>query len=306
MLAAAVSAILFTFALLATFLPVSRLLPAENVAPRAEGELRVHFLSVGQGDCALVEFPEGDGLLIDGGNGSFENNRRVTALLEALQLRSLSLVATHADLDHYGGLAYVIKHFPVQTLYLPILGSEQKAYLSLTETATAHGVNQKTLTRYGGFERESGVFLTCLSPYSIEETDENDASCVLYLSYAGVRVLFGADISAAREERLLREYRTDPMIFSPEGHNVCLENITLIKASHHGSDGSSSQAWLNLLSPEFAVISSGRGNSYSHPTAGALTRLADAGAQIYRTDELGRITFSVSEAGYHINYGGKA
>lgn len=299
------AAILFTvaLALVCRFLPVWRLLPAAEISAREEGELRVHFLPVGQGDCAVLEFPEGDALVIDGGDGSFESVNVLCSYLKALNLPSLTLVATHADRDHIGGLSSVLERFPVQKLWLPVLESEDSESAKLIAAADSRGIEREAFTRYGGEIRSSGVEISCISPYSAGETDENDASVLLYVSYGDVRMLFGGDISSVREKRLLREYAADESIFDCGERTVDLAGITLLKVSHHGADDSSCREWLELLSPECAVVSCGRGNSYFHPRRGAMERLREAGAQIYRTDELGAVVFRTKGNGYSVGYG---
>ena len=85
------------------FVPLTSLLPAYKIAAREEGELRVHFLDVGQGDCTIVEFPSGDAVVIDAGDGSFTNRNHTVRYLKALAPKRLTMILTHADADHYGG-----------------------------------------------------------------------------------------------------------------------------------------------------------------------------------------------------------
>ncbi|HIZ24070.1 MAG TPA: MBL fold metallo-hydrolase [Candidatus Gallimonas intestinigallinarum] len=91
--------------LLFCIVPYRSFLPAAQIDAREEGEMRVHFLSVGQGDCTIVEFPGGDVLVVDAGDGSFEANNAIVSYIKGLDVRSLSLLATHADIDHYGGFS---------------------------------------------------------------------------------------------------------------------------------------------------------------------------------------------------------
>ncbi len=280
--------------------PFRRYLPSYAIEERAEGEIRIHFLDVGQGDCEIVEFSDGSALVIDAGDGSWENNNHILQYLKSLRISTLFLAITHADADHCGGASAILSDWRAETVYLPVLPASMGIYEDIGKNAAAQGAEVKTLTRYGVIAR-GGAYAVCISPYSVDETDANDSSAVLFFSYAGVNVLFGGDISAEREKRLINEQKLSGELgghlFDSGNYAVRLEETDILKVSHHGSDGSSSAAWLALLSPETAVISCGQGNRYGHPADGALTRLAEAGADVYRTDELGDVMVSVSKNG---------
>lgn len=288
-------------------LPFRTLLPAFSLAKRAENEVRIHVLDVGQGDCAVVEMPDGKAVVIDGGDGSWEHNNHILRYLKGLGSPALTVVATHADLDHCGGLSSLFGAFEIEKLYLPALDASNEPYRTLLATAEEYGCGTERLSRYDVLEGGSAYFV-CISPYSVDETDGNDSSAVLYFSYAGVNALFCADISEEREARLLREYELSEELgehlFDSGDHAVRLEETDVVKVSHHGSDGSSSAAWLDLLSPQTALISCGAWNSYGHPSGGALERLQAAGADIFRTDELGDLMLTISPDGtYKTEYG---
>lgn len=287
--------------------PFRRYLPAYGIAERGEGEVRIHFLDVGQGDCAIVEFSDGSALVVDAGDGSWENNNHILRYLKNLRISTLFLAITHADSDHCGGAAAFLEDWRAQTVYLPVLPASMGVYEEIEREAKAQGAAVKTLTRYDVLER-ADAYAVCISPYSVDESDMNDSSAVLFFSYAGVNVLFGGDISEEREKRLINEQKLSEELgehlFDSGNYAVRLEETDILKVSHHGSGGSSSQAWLELLTPATAVISCGAGNRYGHPADGALTRLAAVGAEIYRTDELGDVMIAISKNGtYTTNYG---
>lgn len=285
-------------AIVAYFVPYRTFLPAFKIPPREEGELRLHFLSVGQGDCAVVEFPEGDCYVLDSGDGSFTHNNRIYRYLKGLRPARLFYVSTHTDLDHCGGFPLLLRSFSAETLYLPA-GEGGSAYAEMLEEAEEHNVPTAHLTRYAAFSDGSGAYAVCISPRSLEEEDGNDASTVLYLRYGETSALFPADISSEREALLLEEAALADDIFDADGFPVRLGDIDILKVAHHGSSGSSSEAWLSALSPEVAVISCGKGNAYGHPSAAALARLSQY-AEIYRTDELGDILITIDRAGYTV------
>ena len=89
-----------------------------KIARRADGELRIHFIDVGQGDCTLVELPDGKTMLIDGGNSKKSTEKKVLRHLNALKINTIDyLIVTHADVDHCGGLNEVVKYKKVVNAY---------------------------------------------------------------------------------------------------------------------------------------------------------------------------------------------
>lgn len=287
--------------------PFRRYLPAIDVAAREEGEVRIHFLDVGQGDCEIVELPDGSALIIDSGDGTWRHNNHILQYLKNLHISAIFLIITHADSDHCGGAAALLEDIRAEAVYLPILPASTGIYESISQNAEKQGAEIKTLTRYDVIDR-AGAYAVCISPYSINESERNDSSTVLYFSYAGVNVLFGGDISEDRENRLVGEQilsdEIGENIFDSGNYAVRLRDVDILKVSHHGSETSSSSAWLDLLTPRTAVISCGQGNDYGHPTGGAMGRLSAVGAEIFRTDELGDVMVTISKNGtYTTEYG---
>ena len=295
--------IVAALAFLAAFVPYRAFLPALSIPARRVGELRVHFLSVGQGDCTIVEFPSGAVLMVDAGDGSFSNDNYVIRYLKGLAPASLSIAATHADIDHFGGFSEVLRLYSAEKIYLPPVAGETGAYRRFLAAAERKPCPKATLRRYENLYDASGAYLVCLSPHAAGEDDENSSAAMLYLEYEGVRVLLSSDTPAARERALLEEYTLLPRVFDVGGLTVSLEDIDVLKVGHHGSAGASCEEWLSLLRPQKAVISCGVGNSYGHPAGETLTRLTAVGADIYRTDELGTVVLSIYGGGYTITYG---
>ena len=289
-------------ALVYAFVPLSLLLAPYDLPPREEGELRVHFLSIGQGDCTLVEFPAGELLIIDAGDGGFSYRNHLIRYVKGLAPEYITLILTHADSDHYGGMRALLKAFDVENVYLPEYEEDTPEYRGLLSVVERSGASIDTLTRYDVLSDPSGAFLACIAPRSLGET-KVDPSAVFYLEFEGVGVMLSGDIDAAEEGRLASEYALMEGIFDCGEHRVRLEETDILKISHHGSGYSSSEEWLSLLSPEAAVVSTGRGNGYDHPSYEALSRVASAGAEIYRTDELGDIVITIDEGGYALSYG---
>lgn len=274
------------------------LLPAYALAEREEGEFRLHFLSVGQADCTLVEFPDGHVLFVDSGGGTWQGNNHIFRYWKGLGSPDCDLLVTHTASDHAGGVPFLLNTLHAKTLYYPSVFSAS----SLKEAAVRAGVPCEPFSRSFVYGDENG-YLVCLSPRSEEDEEANDCSAVLYLRYAGVGVLLTGDISSERERLLVRESAlgifTDGL---PDGFPAPLWETDILKAAHHGSGSSSCEEWLSLVRPETAVISCGAGNSYGHPDPAVTGRLSSYG-EIYRTDELGDVLVTISPGGtYRVEY----
>lgn len=283
--------------------PFRTLLAARTISAPRENELRIWYLDVGQGDCTVISFPNGKALVIDAGNGSWENDNHLMRFFKGLGAEELIFVPSHADADHCGGIAYLVENFGAKALYLPAIGSDANAYADMKAEAEKCGAEIKTAKRYEILDYGE-AYVSFLSPYSQEAVTENEASTVLYLQYGAFTALFTADMDAKREEKLREEYEAMQNVFDYGKYTVRLGGIDVLKVAHHGSDASSSAEWLGLLKPAASVISCGRGNPYGHPAGGALQRLFDCGSEIYRTDELGDILVSAfSDGNFEVTWG---
>lgn len=299
--AGAVALLFLTLALLGCLIPRRKLVPARSLPLPAEGEVLVHFPDVGQGDCTVIAFPDFSAIVIDAGNGSFTASNALLSYLNGLHLSSVTLVLTHADIDHYGGAEALIGEFPVERCYLPVLPAETAEYRSLLSAIEERGIEVGTLTRYSVLDTPYAD-LVCLSPYSSGEEDKNESSTVLYMDCGGFTALFAGDLTTARERKLVREYAIDQTLFDSGGVSVRLDGIDLLRAAHHGSESSSCAEWMGLLRPSVLIVATGRGNSYRLPADGALAdyRAAVPNGEIYRTDELGDVVVSVKQGKYTV------
>ena len=316
----AAAAALLLFAMVAVdlfFFPLSRLralVSAPDIPARAEGELRIHFIDVGQGDCTVVEFPDGSVMIADGGDGSAASDRAVLAYCCALGVDTFDvLLLTHPDTDHCGGLAEVLRTFGAERIFLPFRAPAEgeEAYAEFVAAAEASGAEltcaQALLPLL--FEGGYGMFL---SPFSPEvrplPEEDNDASAVLYIEYAGRRFLMTGDASSSVEEEiadafLLTEGEAFSRTVRSGGEEVVLSpdlsGIDFLKAGHHGSSSSSCAAFLGLCRPREVFFSCGAGNGYGHPNLSALSRVRAASpeAGLWRTDELGNILLTLRADG---------
>jgi competence protein ComEC len=268
-------------------------------APRPDGNLRIDFLDVGQGDAALITFPGGTTMLIDGG-GKFnfsktqvmgENGRAVnfepdTPLIgeavvsEFLWQRGLEtidyLVATHGDIDHIQGLNNVARNFYVKAA---ITGAGQKPSENLRqfhETLERRNI-PLILTARGDVFTFGEVTVEVLSPSAETiQLSENNNSLVLRITFGERSFLFTGDIEKEAEEILLED----------SARLKC----DLIKVPHHGSRSSSSEKFVAAAGAKTAVISVGRDSLFGHPHPEVVERWTGSGAMTMTTGSDGTIT----------------
>ncbi|MBQ7913200.1 MAG: MBL fold metallo-hydrolase [Clostridia bacterium] len=284
-----------------------------NVGRRKAGEARVHFLNVGQGDCSLIELPDGKVMLIDGGDYQVSTQKTVLRYLNALKIDVIDyLVISHADEDHCGALDVVLKYKKVLNAYLPptypIDGTEYaEAYEALEKEKCNLFYTSRATDCLDGAYKGYTYALSFLSPYSLDvenvlnnptaEYDadlDNQLSAVTYFDYQGVGVLFTGDVDFSVEENLMRD---DGGFDDFDARDFDLSSTEILKVAHHGSKYSTSKEFLEYLHTETAVISCGAGNPYGHPTNETLSRLTAVGASVWRTDLDGHVVITIAKSG---------
>ena len=246
----------------------------QAAVPQTGGGLEVHFIDVGQADAALVAC-DGRYMLIDGGNA--EDSDLIYSYLERRGVKHLDLmVASHAHEDHIGGLSGALNCATVDTALCPVTEYNSKVFQNLVKYLEAQG-KALTVPEPGDRFNLGSARVEILGP--VEEYDEtNDTSIVLRIDYGDTSFLFTGDMEKGAEADLIES-----------GANL---RATVLKAGHHGSDTSSGYQFLREVMPRYAVISVGEGNKYGHPSDEVLSRLRDAGTEVYRTDMQGHIIAS--------------
>lgn len=252
--------------------------------PIHSNELEITVLDVGQGDCSFISFPDGTTMLIDGGSTT-ENKvgtYRIKPFLYSQGIQELDyVVLTHPDSDHMNGVLELLQtdSIGINSLLLPNVDGIEQEYesvLSLCETVIWMEKGMKW--------EDAGVTLSCLHPiHGFQSEDMNDCSIVLQLKYGMFSMLFMGDLGAEEEKKL-------------EG----LQNTTVLKAGHHGSKNSTSEEFLEKITPDHVILSYGEDNSYGHPHKETVERLEQQNCSIWHTAEQGAIQIRVKRDGYYI------
>ena len=249
--------------------------------------MAVHFIDVGQGDSILAE-SGGHFLLIDAGEN--DQGDTVISYLEEAGVEALDyVIGTHPHSDHIGGLDDVIRAFDVETVILPPVEHTTKTFEDVLDAIEEKDLSITLPVPGDSYELGDAAF-TILAPQKDYGDDLNNWSVGLRLACGDGAFVACGDAEAQAEE----DMAASGLALSAD----------VLKIGHHGSSTSTSNAFLKAVSPAFAVISCGEGNSYGHPHKETLEKLEAAGIQVLRTDLLGDITAQWGEDGVTWAYSG--
>ena len=274
------------------------MLTSSVVVAAPVNQIKVHFIDVGQADSILVQSAGGKYMLIDAGNNG--DGKTVVDYLKKQGVKKLDyLVLTHPHEDHIGGADNVINAFQIGTVYMPKATTTTATFEDVVNAMKAKNL-KATMPVPGTKFKLDKAECTILAPIGSEYEDMNNYSIAIRMTFDKTSFLFMGDAESVSEAEILKKKYT--------------VKSDLIKVGHHGSESSTSAAFLKAVAPKYAVISVGVDNDYEHPHKVTMDRLKTAGVKVYRTDESKTIVctsdgkalaFSCKPGSYKYNDGDK-
>jgi competence protein ComEC len=273
--------------------------PASALHP---GHTRVTFLDVGQGDATVIQLPPAQGgrkdqtIVIDGGGryGQFDLGASVVGpyLWDQGIRRIDHLIGTHPQLDHIGGFPWLIRHFEIGRYWGNGISRTERFYQDFQQALSEKGLKEHIPTAGEIVAAEAGCALSIVSPIQSEVTPVgldwsnrsgttlNNLSVVSRLACGAASFLFAADLERLGLAKLV-QHRLAP-------------RTQVVKVPHHGAASSFDLPWLRATAPQIAVVSVSRHNPYHHPNPQVLSTYQELGSRLFRTDQDGAITITVS------------
>lgn len=255
--------------------------PEQGAAQEQPGGLAVHYIDVGQGSAAYLEW-DGYSMLIDAGDW---NASDVLMYLDKLEVEKIDIaVGTHPDADHIGQLARVIETYEVGEVWMSGNPSSSNTFIRTLEAVDEAGIPYEEPLR--GDEYEIGLLeIEVLHPEELSG-DTNGDSLSFRISYGETAFIFTGDADIQAEQEMVASNL-------PLGADILL-------MGHHGSNTSTSLEFLQAVEPDVAIYSAGIDNPYGHPYAEVLASVENEGAEVYGTDVNGTIVVETDGQEYSV------
>ncbi len=250
-----------------------------------DGEVVVHFVDVGQGDCTLICTSKGN-IIIDAGTNSSEDEMK--AYIDKLGIKSFEYaIFTHPHEDHIGGAEVIMRNYEVANVIISDLAATTNVYEIMLDSIEQSSADVTVIEAGMNFEFSVGsLSAKILGPVEIDD-DPNNASIVTKISYGKTSLLLMGDAEEGSEKLLLKKYGFSGQL-----------KADIIKLGHHGSSTSSSLDFIRAVSPDVAIISCGIDNKYRHPHAETTEMLKAENIEYHRTDKEGSIIYIINADGY--------
>lgn len=247
------------------------------ISPYLNSNFEVVMFEVGEADCHLIKYPYNKNtILIDTGKNQYKIKNEVIPYLKSIGIKKIDyLIITHGDEDHIGGSITLINNFQVKNVIL------NKGTFTDLEKELVKNLNKKKIPYQININK---INLSNHTIYLLNNTkynNENDNSIITYFTYQKYKFLYMGDASITTEDNLLENYN--------------LNNISILKVGHHGSNTSSSKDFISQINPSISLISVGENNIYHHPNKEVINNLFKS--RIYRTDINNMVKLTINSKG---------
>ena len=247
------------------------------ISPYLNSNFEVVMFEVGEADCHLIKYPYNKNtILIDTGKNEYKIKNEVIPYLKSIGIKKIDyLIITHGDLDHIGGSITLINNFQVKNVIL------NKGTFTDLEKELIKNLNKKKIPYQININKINISNHTIYLLNNTKYNNENDNSIITYFTYQKYKFLYMGDASITTEDNLLENYN--------------LNNISILKVGHHGSNTSSSKDFISQINPSISLISVGENNIYHHPNKEVINNLFKS--RIYRTDINNMVKLTINSKG---------
>lgn len=247
------------------------------ISPYLNSNFEVVMFEVGEADCHLIKYPYNKNtILIDTGKNEYKIKNEVIPYLKSIGIKKIDyLIITHGDEDHIGGSITLINNFQVKNVIL------NKGTFTDIEKELIKNLNKKKIPYQININKISLSNHTIYLLNNTKYNNENDNSIITYFTYQKYKFLYMGDASITTEDNLLENYN--------------LNNISILKVGHHGSNTSSSKDFISQINPSISLISVGENNIYHHPNKEVTNNLSKS--RIYRTDINNMVKLTINSKG---------
>lgn len=246
--------------------------------------MKVHFIDVGQGDSTLIETPANKVILIDGGPP--EAGDDLLAYLKKKHIKKIDLlIATHPDIDHIGGLVPVIKKLKISKVLDSGKLHSTKTYRDYLRAIRQKKIPFEIAQQDDYIQLDSKLVIQVLNAFDRDKKDNNEASIVLKMSHGTVRFLLMADAEIEQEKEIMKQYDLE---------------ADILKIGHHGSNTSTSRAFVEAVQPNTAILTYSKENKFGHPVSRVIRNLNRQEVGIYSTEIFGDTVIWSSGHFYYI------
>ena len=247
------------------------------ISPYLNSNFEVVMFEVGEADCHLIKYPYNKNtILIDTGKNEYKIKNEVIPYLKSIGIKKIDyLIITHGDEDHIGGSITLINNFQVKNVIL------NKGTFTDLEKELIKNLNKKKIPYQININKINISNHTIYLLNNTKYNNENDNSIITYFTYQKYKFLYMGDASITTEDNLLENYN--------------LNNISILKVGHHGSNTSSSKDFISQINPSISLISVGENNIYHHPNKEVINNLSKS--RIYRTDINNMVKLTINSKG---------
>lgn len=242
-----------------------------------DGDMAVHFLDVGQGDCSLIVLPSGKTVLIDA--STKDEGDSIIEYLSYQKVKRIDyFVLTHPHADHIGSAKQIIETLSIGKVVMPDVETNTAVFENLLIAIDKKDIPIQ-IAKAGDMIKLDNANMKILGP--VNKTDDlNNMSIVLRLDYGKTSFMFTGDAEEPSEKDILKKFPSSEF------------RADVLKVGHHGASTSSSTEFITAINPKYAVISCGKDNTYGHPHTETINTLNKLGIKYYRTDKVGNVVFS--------------